>query len=91
MQAVAVDGTAAGVFPATWHIAVKTGTAQVQAPTGPEQTDDWMIGFLPAASGASQLAIAVVVPYQAFSLTGAQIAGPIVRQVVQAYMNETGG
>jgi peptidoglycan glycosyltransferase len=91
MQAVAVDGTAYGVFPPAWHIAVKTGTAQVQAPGQPEQTDDWMIGFLPAATGASQLAIGVVVPYQAFSLTGAQIAGPIVRQVVQAYMNETGG
>ena len=65
----------------SWHMAVKTGTAQVQAPSGPEQTDDWMIGFLPAASGTPQLAIAVVVPYQAFSLTGAQIAGPIVQQV----------
>jgi peptidoglycan glycosyltransferase len=91
MQSVAVDGTAAGIFPASWHIAVKTGTAQVQAPSGPEQTDDWMIGFLPAATGASQLAIAVVVPYQAFSLTGAQIAGPIVRQVVAAYLGQTGG
>jgi peptidoglycan glycosyltransferase len=91
MQSVAVDGTAAGVFPASWHMAVKTGTAQVQAPSGPEQTDDWMIGFLPAATGAPQLAIAVVVPYQAYSLTGAQIAGPIVRQVVAAYIGETGG
>jgi len=33
----------------------------------------------------------VVVPYQAYSLTGAQIAGPIVRQVVAAYIGETGG
>jgi peptidoglycan glycosyltransferase len=91
MQSVAVSGTAAGIFPASWHIAVKTGTAQVQAPGQPEQTDDWMIGFLPATSGASQLAIAVVVPYQTFSVTGAQIAGPIVRQVVAAYLGETGG
>jgi peptidoglycan glycosyltransferase len=91
MQGVAIDGTAAGIFPPAWHVAVKTGTAQVQAPTGPEQTDDWMIGFLPAATGASQLAVAVVVPYQAYSLTGAQIAGPIVRQVMQAYLTETGG
>jgi peptidoglycan glycosyltransferase len=91
MQSVAVSGTAAGIFPASWHIAVKTGTAQVQAPGQPEQTDDWMIGFLPATSRASQLAIAVVVPYQTFSVTGAQIAGPIVRQVVAAYLGETGG
>ncbi len=90
MQSVAVDGTAAGVFPPSWHMAVKTGTAQVQAPTGPEETDDWMIGFLPATAGSPQLAIAVVVPYQAYSLTGAQIAGPVVRQVVQAYLNQTG-
>jgi penicillin-binding protein A len=90
MQAVAAGGTAAGIFPAAWHIAVKTGTAQVQAPGVAEQTDDWMIGFLPATTGASQLAIAVVVPYQAFSLTGAAVAGPIVKQVVQAYLSETG-
>jgi peptidoglycan glycosyltransferase len=90
MQSVAVNGTAAGVFPPSWHMAVKTGTAQVQAPTGPEETDDWMIGFLPATAGAPQLAIAVVVPYQAYSLTGAQTAGPVVRQVVQAYLNQTG-
>jgi peptidoglycan glycosyltransferase len=90
MQAVAVNGTAAGIFPASWHIAVKTGTAQVQAPNVPEQTDDWMIGFLPGTTGASQLAIAVVVPYQAFSLTGAAVAGPIIKQVVQAYLGETG-
>jgi len=90
MQGVAIDGTAAGIFPATWHIAVKTGTAQVQAPTGPEQTDDWMIGFLPATATTPPVAIAVVVPYQAFSLTGAQIAGPIVKQVMQAYLGETG-
>jgi cell division protein FtsI/penicillin-binding protein 2 len=90
MQAVAEHGTAAGIFPASWHIAVKTGTAQVQAPTGPEQTDDWMIGFLPGTAGASPLAIAVVVPYQAYSLTGAAIAGPVVRQVVEAYLGESG-
>jgi cell division protein FtsI/penicillin-binding protein 2 len=94
MQNVANDtvpgATANGIFPVSWHVAVKTGTAQVQAPTGPEQTDDWMIGFLPAI-GTPKLAIAVVVPYQSFSVTGAQVAGPIVKQVFQAYLNETGG
>ena len=40
-------------LPGSWHMAVKTGTAQVQAPTGPEQTDDWMIGFLPAGAHRS--------------------------------------
>jgi penicillin-binding protein A len=83
------DATANGIFPVSWHVAVKTGTAQVQAPTGPEQTDDWMIGFMPA-EGAPKLAIAVVVPFQTFSVTGAKVAGPIVKQVFQAYLNETG-
>jgi peptidoglycan glycosyltransferase len=94
MQSVAnntVSGaTANGIFPVSWHVAVKTGTAQVQAPTGPEETDDWMIGFMPAV-GTPKLAIAVVVPYQSFSVTGAQIAGPIMKKVFQAYLDETGG
>jgi peptidoglycan glycosyltransferase len=91
MQSVAVDGTAAGIFPASWHMAVKTGTAQVQAPTGPEQTDDWMIGFLPAATGAPQLAIAVVVPYQAFRSPGPRSPVPSSSRSLQAYLGETGG
>ncbi len=82
--------TANGIFPVSWHVAVKTGTAQVQAPSGPEETDDWMIGFLPA-DGTPKLAIAVVVPKQSFSVTGAKVAGPIVKQVFQAYLDETGG
>jgi peptidoglycan glycosyltransferase len=90
MQGVAIDGTAAGIFPAAWHVAVKTGTAQIQAPTVPEQTDDWMIGFLPASATSPPIAIAVVVPFQAYSVTGAEIAGPIVKQVLQAYLSETG-
>ncbi len=94
MQSVANDtvsgATANGIFPVSWHVAVKTGTAQVQAPNRPEQTDDWMIGFMPAV-GTPKLAIAVVVPQQSFSVTGAQVAGPIVKQVFQAYLDETGG
>lgn len=82
--------TANGIFPVSWHVAVKTGTAQVQAPVGPEQTDDWMIGFMPAV-GTPQIAIAVVVPDQGFTGTGAGEAGPIVKQVFQAYLSETGG
>jgi peptidoglycan glycosyltransferase len=84
------DATANGIFPVSWHVAVKTGTAQVQAPVGPEQTDDWMIGFMPAV-GTPEIAIAVVVPDQSFTGTGAGEAGPIVKQVFQAYLTETGG
>jgi penicillin-binding protein A len=89
MQDVARYGTAQGVFPAAWNVAVKTGTAQDPVSVNNEQTDDWMIGFMPAQD--PQIAIAVVVPYQERDLTGAVVAGPIVRAVFQAYLNETGG
>jgi penicillin-binding protein A len=93
MQAVANDtvpnATANGIFPIAWHVAVKTGTAQ--APKSPtlEQTDDWMIGFMPAV-GTPQVAIAVVVPEQSFQGTGAGEAGPIVKKVLQAYLTQIG-
>jgi peptidoglycan glycosyltransferase len=89
MLGVASHGTAAAVgFPAAWNVAVKTGTAQF--PGGSvEQTDDWMIGFMPG-KGTPKLAIAVVVPDQSQDLTGAIVAGPIVKAVFQAYVNETG-
>ncbi len=91
MQGVVTNGTASQVgFPASWDMAVKTGTAQVGAPGVPENTDDWMIGFT-SAKGTPGLAIAVVVPYQDQSKTGAEVAGPIVKDVVAAYMAETGG
>jgi cell division protein FtsI/penicillin-binding protein 2 len=83
MQSVVTTpkGTAAGVgFPATEHVAVKTGTAQ--AGTGNTNTTDWMIGFAPATHPA--VAVAVVVPQQARSASGASIAGPIVKAMVSA-------
>jgi peptidoglycan glycosyltransferase len=92
MQTVVTNpgATAAQVgFPPEWQMAVKTGTAQVQAPNQPEQTDDWLIGF-DNAKGVPNLAIAVIVPYQANSATGAAVSGPIMKAVVQAYMNQTG-
>lgn len=90
MQSVVTNGTASSVgFPASWQMAVKTGTAQVQAPGQIEQTDDWMIGF-PNAKGVPPIAVAVVVPYQTQDLTGAVVAGPIVKAVVAAYMQQTG-
>ncbi len=89
MQGVAEHGTAAGIFPASWDVAVKTGTAQVPVDGQAGETDDWMIGFMPA-HGTPELAIAVVVPYQVKDDTGALVAGPIVRKVFQAYLTETG-
>ncbi len=82
-------GTAAGDFPASWDVAAKTGTAQDSHIVNNEQTDDWLIGFMPASD--PQIAVAVVVPYQLQDLTGAAVAGPIVRAVLQAYLNEVAG
>jgi peptidoglycan glycosyltransferase len=88
MQSVVTGGTASQVgFPAAWDMAVKTGTAQTG--NSAANTDDWMIGF-PQAKGVPKLAIAVVVPYQGISQTGAEVSGPIVKAVVGAYMNQTG-
>jgi len=82
MQAVATSGTAGGVgFPSSLNVAVKTGTAQVGFPTITSLAD-WMIGFAPADN--PKVAIAVAVPYQPISTTGAEIAGPIVNAMLQA-------
>jgi peptidoglycan glycosyltransferase len=81
MQLVASTprGTAAGVgFPSSWDIAVKTGTAQAGPST--TNTTDWMIGFAPAYDPV--VAIAVVVPLQARTASGAQIAGPIMKAMM---------
>jgi peptidoglycan glycosyltransferase len=79
MQGVASSGTAAGIFPANWNVAAKTGTAEV----GPNlsKTTDWLIAFAP--NGQSKVAVAVVVPNQAAKQTGAGISGPIVKQILQ--------
>ena len=81
MESVPISGTASGVgFPGYLCAAVKTGTAQLGRTDG--KVDDWMIGFAPANN--PQIAIAVVVPLQANNSDGAGIAGPIVRQIMQA-------
>lgn len=74
MEGVAKFGTAAGIFPAAWDVAAKTGTAQVGV--GNTATTDWMIAFAPAS--APKVAVAVMVPNQALSAYGATVAGPIV-------------
>jgi penicillin-binding protein A len=74
-------GTAAGVgFPSSWHIAVKTGTAQ--AGVGATVTTDWMIGFAPAYDPV--VAISVVAPEQPVTASGARIAGPIMKAMMAA-------
>jgi peptidoglycan glycosyltransferase len=81
MHEVVLVGTASGVgFPAYLDAAVKTGTAQTGNPAA--NTDDWMIGFAPATN--PQIAVAVVVPDQNFVDTGAGIAGPIMKAMLEA-------
>lgn len=81
MEDVARYGTAGGVgFLAQDDVAAKTGTAQTG--NSAHNTDDWMIAFAPAR--APEIAIAVVVPFQAITAYGATIAGPIVKCMVEA-------
>jgi penicillin-binding protein A len=72
------NGTATDlVIPGT-QVAAKTGTAQ----TGQNTTDDWMVAFAPA--NAPKVVVAVAVPNQAISATGAAVAGPITLAVLKA-------
>ena len=81
MQQVVSSGTASGVgFPASEDVAAKTGTAQVGV--GNSATTDWMIAFAPATQ--PKVAIAVVIPHQALSATGAEVAGPVMKTMIQA-------
>jgi penicillin-binding protein A len=79
MESVPISGTADKVgFPSYLCAAVKTGTAQ----TGLSVNHDWMIGFAPAND--PKIAVAVVVPFQQISSDGASIAGPIVKDIMEA-------
>jgi peptidoglycan glycosyltransferase len=82
MKLVVTEGTADLVgFSPSLDAAVKTGTAQV-GDNLLNDTDDWMIGFAPASDPT--IAVAVVVPLQAYSATGAEVAGPIVKEMLDA-------
>jgi peptidoglycan glycosyltransferase len=81
MEDVAKYGTAAGIFLTADDVAAKTGTAQV-GNILTNDTDDWMIAFAPATDPV--VAVAVSVPYQAFNVTGAIVAGPIMKCVIEA-------
>ncbi|HVA70219.1 MAG TPA: penicillin-binding transpeptidase domain-containing protein [Acidimicrobiales bacterium] len=79
MVNVALYGTAYGVFPAADNVAAKTGTSQVG--NSSQNTDDWMIAFAPASDPT--IAVAVVLPFQVTSATGASVAGPVMRCLVE--------
>jgi penicillin-binding protein A len=81
MEKVVTEGTAYGIFLPQDDVAAKTGTAQVgNALTN--DTDDWMIAFAPATDPV--IAVAVSVPFQNYSATGATVAGPIMKCVIEA-------
>ena len=90
MQGVVKSGTASTVgFPASWNVAAKTGTAQTGSfGPDPQYTDDWLIAFAPV--GTSKVAIAVVLPKQPGSATGAQYSGPIVKQILGDVLADQG-
>ena len=79
MQNVVRRGTAYGIFPANLDVAAKTGTSQTG--NSAKNTDDWMIAFAPATHPT--IAVAVVIPFQPVSQTGASVAGPIIKCVVE--------
>jgi peptidoglycan glycosyltransferase len=81
MTEVVTSGTAAGIFPASEDVAAKTGTAQIQNAAGVDiLTNDWMIAFAPAS--APKVAIAVYLPDQPVSDTGAEKAGPVMATMI---------
>jgi peptidoglycan glycosyltransferase len=82
MHGVVADpiGTAYGVFLLQDDVAAKTGTAQVGNNLS-NDTDDWMIAFAPANNPT--IAIAVSVPFQGSSVTGAIVAGPIMACMIE--------
>ncbi len=81
MESVVTRGTAAGIFLPQDDVAAKTGTAQVGNDLT-NDTDDWMIAFAPATDPV--IAVAVSVPFQGYSQTGAVIAGPIMKCMIEA-------
>jgi peptidoglycan glycosyltransferase len=83
MILVAEHGTAAGLFSGSTVIAAKTGTAQTNPGAG---SNDWLVAFGPAGAGQTPtVAVAAVVPWEPglpADTTGAEIAGPIVAQLL---------
>jgi peptidoglycan glycosyltransferase len=87
MQAVVTSGTAKGVFPPQENVAAKTGTAETSGAFGQPLTNDWMIAFAPAND--PRVAVAVSVPNQVPSSTGAEISGPPTAAILSAALAAT--
>jgi peptidoglycan glycosyltransferase len=85
MEKVVTNGTASRVgFPARDDVAAKTGTAQ--AGVGNTHVNAWMIAFAPALHPV--IAIAVVVPNTQLDLLGAEVAGPVVKSMIESVLGQ---
>jgi penicillin-binding protein A len=75
-------------FPASWDVAAKTGTAETGGGAlGNSLTNDWMIAFAPAND--PKVAVAVAIPNQPFSATGAEVSGPPTKTILGDALSET--
>lgn len=84
MLGVTEYGTAAGIFPPGLQVAAKTGTAETAVSAC---TDDWLIATAPAGAGETPtvaVAAVVVQPPGICDGTGAAVAGPVVKTVLDA-------
>jgi penicillin-binding protein A len=84
MLGVTQYGTAAGVFPPGLQVAAKTGTAETAVSAC---TDDWLIATAPAGAGQTPtvaVAAVIVQPPGICDGTGATVAGPVVKAVLDA-------
>jgi peptidoglycan glycosyltransferase len=91
MIGVVEEGTARTVRIPGFEVGAKTGTAQLG--TEPPQSHLWMIAF-GGPPGDPQVAVAVVVlnqPGLRDDATGGQVAGPIVRRVLDAALRVRNG
>jgi len=87
MQQVVTHGTAANVgFPSQDDVAAKTGTAQ--AGVGNTNVNGWMIAFAPASHPV--VAIAVVIPNTVKYKVGAEVAGPVMKSMIEAVLGPQG-
>ena len=89
MMSVVAHGTATVLQMPGFDIGGKTGTAQI----GNGDIDAWMAAFGGPAGQAPTIAVAVVVLDQPGfgESTGAHVAGPVVKQVLEAYLNGSAG
>ncbi len=86
MLAVVAHGTATGLQLPGYDVGAKTGTAEVGLVDPGSSIDAWMIAFAGPKGQAPTVAVSVVVLDQTgdSEATGARVAGPIAKQMLQA-------